>query len=471
MSPHRSHWLRQVLATDTDVAPALAGEAKADVAIVGGGFCGLWTALELKALEPSLDVAIVERDICGGGASGRNAGYVINLWAKFPTLVDLCGSDGAVRLGRAAAAAVAEIDAFCRDHGIDAEYRPDGWLWGATCASQAGAWDPVLEALARHQLTPFQVLAAQEIASRWGIEGHVGGGVLEPSCATVHPAKLVRGLRRVALAQGVRIHENSPLVRLERGPRPRIVTAGGSLAAGTVVLAMNAWAAGFRELRGAFFVTAAEAAITAPVPELLAKMGWENGPAATDSRFMVANYRTTRDGRIEFGKGGGVLAFGGTVGAKYESPAHRLPLMHKEFHEAIPRLAGVAAIHSWVGPIDRSMAGVPLFSALPGSERVFFGVGFSGNGVGPSKVGGKILASLVLGVKDEWSTCGLVRPPTPALPGEPFRYLGGSLVRRAVMRKDWIDHAGGQADPITRALVALAPAGLTPTTTSRRAAS
>jgi glycine/D-amino acid oxidase-like deaminating enzyme len=467
VSRHRSHWLRQALAEDRDVAAPLAGEAKADVVIVGGGFCGLWTALELKERQPALDVAIVERDICGGGASGRNAGYVLSLWAKFPTLVELGGGDGAVHLGRAAAAAVAEIGAFCERHGIDAEYRPDGWLWGATCAKQAGAWDSVLEALAKRQLTPFRVLTAKEIAGRWGIEGHVGGGVLEASCATVHPAKLVRGLRRVALARGVRVHENSPLVRLERMARPRVVTPGGAIEGDAVVLAMNAWSAGFRELRGAFFVTAAEAAITAPMPEALAAMGWANGPAATDSRTMVANYRTTKDGRVEFGKGGGGLAFGGHVGDFYEGEVHRLPLMHEEFHAAIPRLSAARAETTWCGPIDRTMAGVPMFGPLPGAPRVFYGVGFSGNGVGPSRVAGKVLASLVLGAKDEWSGSALVRPPVSAFPGEPIRYVGGNLVRAAVMRKDRLDHAGREADPLTKALVRLAPAGLTPTTVAK----
>jgi len=461
---HRSHWLRQALVADRDVAPALAGEARADVAIVGGGFCGLWTALELKAREPALDVAIIERDVCGGGASGRNAGYVLNLWAKFATLVQLCGSDGAARVGRAAAQAVADIGSFCAENGIDAEYRPDGWLWGATCLKQRGAWDPVLNALARHQLTPFKEISAQDIASRWGIEGHVGGGVLEPTCATVHPAKLVRGLRRVALARGVRIHESTPLVRLERTARPRVVTPGGTLTAGKVVLAMNAWSAAFPELRRAIMVVAAEAAITEPMPEALAAQGWADGPAATDCRTMVSNYRTTKDGRIEFGKGGGALAFGANVGAAYEGAAPRIGLLHKEFAQAIPRLAHARVEHSWAGPIDRSGAGVPLFGPLPGAPNVFYGMGFSGNGVGPSRLGGTILASLVLGARDEWATCGLVRPPAPAFPGEPVRWLGGQLVRRAVMRKDRLDHAGREADALTKRLVALVPAGLTPTT-------
>lgn len=467
MTAHRSHWLRQALAEDTEVAPALDGAAKADVAIVGGGFLGLWTALELKAREPGLDIALIERDLCGSGASGRNAGYVLNLWAKFPTLVALAGADGAARIGRAAAAVPAEIAAFCAEHGIDAEFSADGWLWGATCMAQAGAWDGVIETLARSQIAPFEALSAHDIRTRWGLDGFVGGGVLEPTCATVHPAKLARGMRRVALAKGIRIHERTPLVRLERGRRPALVTPGGRIEAGMVILAMNAWLAGFRELRSSFIVVAAEAAITDPIPERLAAMGWKKGPATSDSRTMVGNARTTRDGRVEFGKGNGALAFGGTVGAAYEGEAARLDLIRREFAQAIPRLADVAPVHSWAGPIDRGADGVPSFGLLPGTDNVVFGVGFSGNGVGPTKLGARILASLALRARDEWSTCGLVRQPRAAFPGEPVRAIGGAIVRRAVMRKDRLDHEGLKADALTRALVRFVPAGLSPTTVSR----
>jgi len=465
--PHRSLWLRQALADDNDVAPPLVGEARADVAIVGGGYLGLWTALELKAREPALDVAIVERDICGAGASGRNSGFVLNLWAKFLSLERLMGSDEARRIGAVAAADVAEIGRFCAANGIDAEYRRVGWLWGATCLAQAGAWNPVIEALARSQITPFQAVPAKDIAARWGIDGLAGGGVLEPTCATVHPARLARGLRRVALARGVRVFEGSEMTRLVRGARPAVVTARGALRADRIVLAMNAWAAAFRALRGSFVVVAGDAAMSAPIPDRLAAMGWAEGPAITDSRAMIVGIRNTVDGRVKFGKGNGAMAFGGRVGAFFDGPARRLDLIQKEFAQAVPRLADVAPAESWAGPIDRTASGLPIYGPLPGSETIFFGVGFSGNGVGPTRLGARILASLALGVRDEWSGSRLVRPPQTSFPPEPFRSIGGALVRRAVMRKDRLDHAGRPVDPITRALTGLVPGGVSPTTTRR----
>ncbi|MGH6718808.1 MAG: NAD(P)/FAD-dependent oxidoreductase, partial [Alphaproteobacteria bacterium] len=391
----------------------------------------------------------------------------LHYWAKFPALERLFGADEARRIGAVAAADVAEIGQFCQANGIDADYRRSGWLWGATCAAHSGAWNPVLEALARFQAVPFQEMSAKDIAGRWGIDGLTGGGVLEPTCATVQPAKLARGLRRVALQRGVRLYERSPMFRLVRGARPAVVTARGTLNADKVVLAMNAWAAGFRELRRSFVVVASDAAITPPIPDRLAAMGWSDGPAVTDSRAMIVGLRPTVDGRVKHGKGNGAMAFGGDIGTFYDGLARRLDLMRKEFAQAVPRLADVPTAETWSGPIDRTAAGLPYFGPLPGSATVFFGVGFSGNGVGPTRLGGRILASLAQGVRDEWSSMGLVRAPENAFPPGPFRAIGGALVRRAVMRQDRLDHAGRAADPITRALVRLVPGGVAPTVERR----
>src|SRR5207248_3449563 len=127
----RSLWLDEALVGE-EAAPPVVGEVSADVCIVGGGFTGLWTALCLKEREPSLDVVLVEADVCGAGASGRNGGFVLTWWAKFGTLKKVCGGDEAIRLARASAQAVDGIGAFCAEHGIDAHYRRDGWLWAAT---------------------------------------------------------------------------------------------------------------------------------------------------------------------------------------------------------------------------------------------------------------------------------------------------------------------------------------------------
>jgi putative aminophosphonate oxidoreductase len=432
------------------------------VCIVGGGFTGLWTALALKDREPSLDVSLVERDVCGGGASGRNGGFVLSLWAKFEALQRVCGSEEALRLARASAEAVSEIAAFCREHDIHAHVREDGWLWTATNPTQVGAWDSTIAALDRHGQRPFERLPPHEVARRSGSAAHLAG-VFEATAATVQPALLARGLRRVALARGVRIYEQSPMAALDRGRPPRVRTAAGSVTARRVVVAMNAWATRLPEVRRSVVVIASDVVATAPIPERLRAIGWTSGTCIDDSRLLVNYYRTTRDGRLVFGQGGGALAFDGRVGDTFEGPTPREDEVRAGLRLIYPMLADAAITHTWTGPIDRTAVGLPFFWRLGGCPDIVCGAGYSGNGVGPSRLGGRILASLALEREDEWSSCGLARAPMGGwLPPEPLRYLGGRLVREAVARKERAEDAGRRASRRTLAIAKLAPAGLVP---------
>ena len=455
----RSLWLDEALVADAGgAAPALAGDVKADVCIVGGGYVGLWTALELRERDPGIDVVVVEADVCGGGASGRNGGFVLSWWAKFKTLRALYGDEEALRVAEASADAVTEIGAFCEREGIDAHFRPDGWLWTATSDAQRGAWKATLAALDAVGASPFEELSPEEAARRGGSSMHVAG-VLEPTAATVQPALLVRGLRRVALERGVRIFERTRMTRLEPwGVR----VEAGRVAAERVVLATNAWAAAVRELRRSLVVIASDMVATEPFGERLARDGWADGVAISDSRLLVNYFRSTLDGRVAFGRGGGTLAFSGRVGSAFDGESPREDDVAAEWRRLYPQFADVPIAASWTGPIDRSVTSLPFFGRLRAHPHVAYGVGWSGNGVGPSLLGGRILASLTLGADDEWSRCGLAGGPVGRFPPEPARFLGGHVVRAAVARKEQADDEGARADRVTRALAGLAPAGLVP---------
>ncbi len=459
----RSFWLQEVLAEDPDIAPPLEGEHKADVCIVGGGYTGLWTAIRLKEREPSLDVVIVERDICGGGASGRNGGYALSWWAKYLSLVKVCGEEEALRLCRASAEAVDEISRFSAENGIDAHYRRNGWLWAATCALHKGAWNPTLEALERRQIRPFRELTQDEVQAMSG-SSKIVGGVFEAGAATIQPARLARGLRRVAIERGVRVYENTPMVRLRRSRPPIVQTRKGAVKAECVVLAMNAWSAQFREIFPAIIVISADMIMTEPMPERLAEIGWSNGVPIMDSRMLLQAYRTTLDGRVGFGKGGvnGVKAFGGRIGARFDGQTPLAADLERGLKEIYPTLSEARIVSGWNGPVDRSKSGLPMFGGLGGRRDILYAVGFSGNGVGPCVLAGRILASLVLGAKDEWSGAGLVRPPERSFPPEPIRYIGASLVRAAAAAKDRAEHRGRTPGAITRLLAGFAPSGVAP---------
>jgi putative aminophosphonate oxidoreductase len=458
----RSLWLEEALPGAED-APRLEGDEQADVCVVGGGFTGLWTALALKEHDPACDVVVLEADVCGGGASGRNGGFVLSWWAKLGKLEVLCGGEAAVRLARASVDAIDGICAFCERHGIDARVRRDGWLWTATSQAQLGAWEGALVACERLGERPFERLEPAEVARRTGSGAHLGG-VFEPTAATLQPALLARGLRRVALEQGVRIFERSPMRGLRRSGTPLVRTAHGSVSAGRVVLALNAWLAQVSELSRSLFVIASDIVATPPVPERLAEIGWTDGLAISDSRLLVNYYRTTQDGRIVFGQGGGALARGGRIGRVFQGapPGDRTAHVARSFHALYPQLADVPTPIAWTGPIDRTHDGLPFFGRLGGKPDVVYGGGYSGNGVGPSYLGGRILASLALGLDDEWAAAAALLPARGGLPPEPLRYAGARIVRAAVARAERAEDAGRRPGRVTARVAALAPAGLVP---------
>jgi glycine/D-amino acid oxidase-like deaminating enzyme len=267
-------------------------------------------------------------------------------------------------------------------------------------------------------------------------------------------------MREVALRRGVRIFEHTNVSRFTRERPVVLETARGSVTANNVVIAMNAWAVGIRELSRSIAVISSDIVATAPIPDRLAQIGWTGGEAITDSQMMVCYYRTTRDGRIAFGKGGWGIVLGDRIGPHLDRDAARAALVERDFRRYYPMLGDVPVTDDWSGPIDRAMDGLPLIGRLGDRDHIHFGIGWSGNGVGPSVVGGRILASLALGRKDEWSQCALVDRKYQLFPPEPIRYLGGQVVRGAVIRKERAENSDRKPAWLDVQLAKLAPAGL-----------
>jgi putative aminophosphonate oxidoreductase len=460
MSSSTPLWLEET--PDPSDIRRLEGTARADVCVVGGGLTGLWTAIHLKRRDPALEVALVEAETCGFGASGRNGGFVLTWWAKFQSLRKVCGVEEAIRLAKASERVISEeLPRFCADHAIDPDLRLGGWLWAATSEHQLGAWAATVSELARHDVHPFQALSPSDVARLSGSSKHLAG-VFEPTAATVQPAKLTRGLRRVALDAGVSVYERSRMTGLDRTATPCVRTAAGTLRADRVVLALNAWTAAIPELRRALVVITSDMVATEPIPERLAASGLPSGVAISDSRLMVNYYRATVDGRVAFGKGGGSLCFGKNVRSSFTPPDQDADATVRSFRTLYPELAGARITHRWSGPIDRSVTGLPFFGALRNHPGVYYGAGFSGNGVGPSYLGGEILASMALGLADEWTASPLASGPYSRFPPEPARYVGGRIVKAAVARKESAEDRNRRVGRLTRFVAGLAPAGLVP---------
>jgi glycine/D-amino acid oxidase-like deaminating enzyme len=441
-------WLEE--AGPVEPAPPLAGETTADVVVVGGGYLGLWTAWHLGELEPELDVVVLEAGVCGHGPSGRNGGFVSTFWGDLPTMRERFGDERALAVGRASADSVHAIGAWCQRNEIDAWFTPAPQLEVATSAAQDGAWDPVVRACAELGLhDEARELPPPDARSRCA-SPLFRGGVLYATAATVQPARLALGLRRRLLERGVRIHERSHVERLSREAVAK--TRHGHVHAGAAVLAVNAATAGWRGFRTALAVASSHIVLTEPVPDVLEELGWTRGEGIADCRTLLHYLRTTRDGRIAFGWGGGRMGAGGCASAWLELDGDVIARTRASLVRFFPQLAGRAVTHAWGGPIDVSPTHLPVFGSR---GRVHHGYGFTGNGVGPSELGGRILARLALDRRDEVSGLALVEPEAKRFPPEPLRYAGGSLIRRALVRTDALEDRGRRPDPVTELLASL----------------
>jgi glycine/D-amino acid oxidase-like deaminating enzyme len=264
------------------------------------------------------------------------------------------------------------------------------------------------------------------------------GGVFEAGVATLHPGRLVRALRRIAIERGVRMYEHSPMTDLhQQGGDTIVTTVEGSVVASQVVLATNAALVAEREIRRHLIVLGSDVVATTPCPTLISD--WSPGLAVSDSRRLVHYYRTTKDGRVVFGKGGGRIGRGGRIDPRFWGPSDRVDDVSRQLHRTFPQLRDVPVTHAWSGAVDYSIDGMPFFGSLTRMPSVHFVAGFSGDGVGPSRLAGHVLASRALGLDDQWSRFPLVRTPRGVLPPEPARFLGGQVVRRAITRKERLE--------------------------------
>lgn len=486
----RSWWLRQALAAEATGVPAVAaptappplrGTTTADVVVVGGGYTGLWAAYRLTELEPSARVVLLEADICGGGPSGRNGGFITNWWDELPALIGRYGEPGALAMGHAMEAAVEEIGAWCAAHGVDAWYTKRGTLGVSAAPAQDGAWEAGVAAAQRLGVGDRYVPQSAEAVRARVASPVFRAGVCLPGAATIQPAMLARGLRRVLLERGVRIHEGTRAVEIDGlrpgwlgaagattraapprrgavgGPRPvRVRTSSsagdGEVLAGAAILGLNAWAAGWPGLGRRLATWSSYMVITEPIPERLADIGWTGGEGLTDGRFTLHYLRTTPDGRIALGGGGGRAGFGGRIDAVFTDDLHSVQRAAAGLRRLFPSLRDVRIEDAWGGPIDISADHLPWVSRL-GERPIHAAHGYSGNGVGPSLVLGRVLAARALGrTRDPSLALPIATDPRQprAFPPEPAKSIGAYLIREAASRRETREERGQRVGWLTR---------------------
>jgi glycine/D-amino acid oxidase-like deaminating enzyme len=452
IAPGRPWWLDE--APPVEPQPALEGEIDVDVAIVGGGYTGLWTALAVGELEPSARVAVLEAALCGEGPSGRNGGFLHGYWSSLARARRVFGDGGALAVAEAASAIVPGVREFVEQRGVDVWLREAPMLEVSAAPAQDEAIDAALAAArelgAEEEATP---VGREELAERCSSPSFRRGVVYREG-ATVQPARLVRALRAAVLDTGVVLHERTPMIRLRRDSPNVVETPRGRVRAREVVVAINAAAAGWRPLARRLTAFGSYVVLTEPVPQLLDAINWTGGESIVDGRMFLHYFRTTNDGRVLMGSGSGPIGFGGRLGERFTADAPSVARAEAGLRFLLPGLADARVERAWGGPIDVSADHFPFFGTVPGS-RVHYGAGYSGNGVGPSWLGGRILARLALGVEDELTALPLVNRSVRPLPPEPIKGVGGGLVRGAALRVEEAEQAGRRPALPLRAIAAL----------------
>jgi hypothetical protein len=216
------------------------------------------------------------------------------------------------------------------------------------------------------------------------------------------------------------------------------------------------------QLRRFIVTVSSDVVATAPAPERLAAIGWRYGEGLSNSRTMIDYYRTTRDGRVVFGRGGHTVSYRNQLSPTFDHSPHAEQDVTRALHHTFPSLRDLPISHAWAGPVERCETGLPVFRTLDRCQRILYGIGYSGNGIAPAVLAGHALAANAAGIENEWTDLAatLNRLPRRDLPPEPVRYLGGRVVRAALSRQEQAEDNGRTPARPLRAITALAPPGI-----------
>lgn len=440
-----SYWL-ETCADDLTPRPALTESVDVDVAILGAGFTGLWTAYYLLQCEPSLKVAILESEIAGFGASGRNGGGLGN---RFPVglrrMAQLFGRQAAIDLQIALNTVVGEVARVAEREGIAMDYVRGGYMRLARSPYQLDVIAGEHRVLEEFGFGDDSLLLnAQQVAERVSVAGALGG-IANANSAKIHPAKLARGLARAVERGGGTIYEQSPVVEYTTGASPVLHTARGHARAKTIVLAGESYLSRFPRLRRRVLPIYSMITLTEPLsPTEWQAIGWEAREGLSSATHMVKYLTRTADGRVLFGGRGAPYHFGSTIKDKddHHEPTHRM--LQDNVREWFPMLKDVKFTHTWGGPLGWPRDYVPtvMYDAKEGLAAAY---GYTGTGVGPANLFGRILADLITHTDSEITHLPFINRRGRDWEPEPFRFLGVRYVQRGFERLDRAAEASGLA--------------------------
>jgi glycine/D-amino acid oxidase-like deaminating enzyme len=447
-----SYWMSSV---DDDLSPrpALHRDLDVDVAIVGAGYTGLWTAYYLATADPSLRIAVLEAQIAGFGASGRNGGWCSALLPQSPSaLARRYGHDRAVALLRAMESTVGEVGRVARAEGIDCHYAPGGTVVLARNEPQRRRALAEVEEARAYGLE-LTWLGPEEARRRCGATG-VLGATYTPHCAAIHPARLVRGLARVVTARGVALFEQTPVTLVDpgaEGRRPAAHTPGGTVRADVVVRATEAFTPSLPGLRRRVVPLYSLMIATDPLPPSF----WDSAGLAqretfSDFRHLIIYGQRTADDRLAFGGRGAPYHWRSSVRPEFDQVPRVHALLAASVRELFPALAEARITHTWGGPLAASRD----WSASVGLHRhtgLAWAGGYVGDGVGAANLAGRTLAELIRGTGSELTTLPWVDHRARSWEPEPLRFVAINALTRLMASADAAEERTGR--PARRASI------------------
>lgn len=446
---------------DDDLAPrpALAGDTEVDVCVVGAGYTGLWTAYYLLQQDPALSVLVVEAEIAGFGASGRNGGWCSALFpASAASLARRHGRDAALALRRAMNDTVAEIGRVAQAEGIDCHWAPGGTVRVARTPVQLRrAQAEVADDAAFDGVDGVVLLSEGEARERVGAT-RVLGATYTPHCARIHPARLVRGLARAVERHGGRIAERTRVVRIEPGEgrrTPQVVTERGVVRARHVVRATEAWTATLPGSRRDVIPVYSLIVATEPLPaSFWAGAGLARGETFSDHRHLIVYGQRTADDRLVFGGRGAPYHAGSRIEPGFDREPAVFAALRRTLVDLFPAVRGHAFTHAWGGPLAIARD----WNASVGLDRVS-GVGWAGgyvgDGVGTSNLAGRTLADLVTGRSTELTRLPWVGHRSRRWEPEPLRWLEVNAGLRTMSAADGEERVTGRESVAARMLAPL----------------
>ncbi len=413
----------------------LKGAITVEVAIIGGGYTGLATAYFLKQAEPAMRVAVLEGEVVGYGASGRNGGFAMTLFGLEPAVAAaLFGKQRTAEAHRYCERAVDLVRDLIREHAMQSDFEYTGFLRLATTRGFVKRIQHDLEILTSQGISGIEWIGQAEARAEIN-SPIVLGAWREPRCGILNPAKHVRELKRVAQAAGALVYEQSPVIEVKRASKFTLRAPQATVTADKIVFATNAYSHLIPELKRKQVPAFTHMVITEPLRlEQLSSIGWRNRSGLEDARNLVHYLRLTIDNRIAIGGSDVTISYGRNMNRDLNETTFRQ--LERDTVSLFPGLKGVRFVHRWGGPVSVPVDMAPAIGQL-GDARAWYSLGCVGHGVAPTHLNGQTLADLLLEKKTDLTSIWFVNRRTIPWPPEPLRWAASQAILGYMHAEDW----------------------------------